>query len=133
MSTEGAPALRRALRVVADVTFISGAAQMLKPELILGELSGDRDALSRHLFGTVGMFMAVSGGTLHRALAVPGPDRRLLLWAALQKAGASTAVCIGVSRGLFARRALLVAAFDMASGLLCLVYSAQLPLPSPET
>ena len=133
MRAEVSPAELRALRGIADITFISGAAQMLKPELLLGELSRDRDALSRHLFGTVGMFMAVSGGTLHRALAVPVPDRRLLRWAALQKLGASTAVCIGVSRRLFARRALLVAAFDMASGLLCLAYSARLPSPSPET
>jgi hypothetical protein len=27
----------------------------------------------------------VSGGTLHRSLAAPSPDPRLLAWAALQK------------------------------------------------
>jgi hypothetical protein len=121
-----------ALRLIADITFVSGAAQMLKPELVLGELSADRDALSRQLFGTVGMFMAISGGTLHRALAVPAPDPGLLRWAALQKFGSSAAVAIGVSRRLFAPRALLVAGFDLASALLCLAYSARLRSTPPE-
>jgi hypothetical protein len=48
----------------------------------------------------------------------------MLIWSAVQKLGASAAMGIGVSRGLYARRALAVAGFDFASGLGCLAYAA---------
>ena len=70
--------------------------------------------------------MVVSGGTLHRALAAPHPERGVLIWSAVQKLGASAAMGIGVRRGLYARRALAVAGFDFASGLCCLAYAAAL-------
>ena len=72
----------RALKVVAGLTAASGILQMVCPGLVLGRLARHPDRLSRHLFGTIGMFMAVSGGTLHRALHSPGPDPGLLSWAA---------------------------------------------------
>jgi hypothetical protein len=82
--------------------------------------------MDRQLFGTIGMFMVVSGGTLHRALAAPHPERGVLAWSAVQKLGASAAMGIGVRRGLYERRALAVAGFDFASGLCCLAYVAAL-------
>lgn len=116
----------RLLRAIADLTVVSGAVQMVKPGWVLGQLSAQPAPLARHLFGTIGMFMVVSGGTLHRSLAAANPDRGLLVWAAWQKLGASTAVGIGVRHRLFSPRALSVAAFDLVSGLGCLVYAGQL-------
>jgi hypothetical protein len=123
----GSPAgMTRALRVVADITMASGALQMAKPGWVLGQLSPDGSPLARHLFGTIGMFMVVSGGTVHRSLAAPAPDQGLLVWGALQKLGAAAAVGIGIRHRQFSARALPVAMFDMASGLGCLLCSRQL-------
>jgi hypothetical protein len=122
VTAEAAGAQARALRAIADLTVASGALQMVRPDWVLGQLSPQPTPLDEHLFGTIGMFMVVSGGTMRRSLAVPSPDRGLLIWAALQKLGASTAVGIGVRRRVFSARALPVAAFDLLSGLGCLVY-----------
>jgi hypothetical protein len=123
MSLDTPDPMRRVLRWVAGITAASGALQMSRPRLILGELSPDHSAMTRQLFGTVGMFMAVAGGILHRTLAVEDPDRGLLGWAALQKIGAAAAVALGVRHRLFARRALAVAVFDFCSGIACLVFA----------
>ena len=125
MTAAPAAVLPRALRAIAGITVVSGGLQMVRPDWVLGELSPQPTPLDQHLFGTIGMFMVVSGGTLDRCLAVPSPDRGLLIWAALQKLGASTAVGIGVRRRLFSPRVLPVAAFDLVSGLGCLAYAWQ--------
>jgi ABC-type Fe3+-siderophore transport system permease subunit len=105
---------------------------MARPGLVLGRIARDPDLLSRHLFGTVGMFMAVSGATLHRALQPPEPDPGLLVWAAAQKFGSSGAVAIGVSRRALSPLALSVATFDFASGLLCVAFRRSLRQASSE-
>jgi hypothetical protein len=122
----GRSALPRFLRAIAGITAVTGAVQVAWPGLVLGELAPRPGRMDRQLFGTIGMFMVVSGGTLDRALAAPRPDRGVLLWAAVQKLGASAAMGIGVGRGLYARRALAVAGFDLLSGLGCLAYARQL-------
>ncbi len=122
----------RALETVAALTAASGILQMVCPGLVLGRLARHPDRQSRHLFGTIGMFMAVSGGTLHRALHSPGPDPGLLSWAAAQKFGASGAVAIGVGRRALSPLALSVAAFDFSSGLLCLAFRRALRPPPSE-
>jgi hypothetical protein len=119
-------ALPRVLRAIAGITVATGAVQAVWPGLVLGELGPRPDRMDKQLFGTIGMFMVVTGGTLDRALAAPRPDRGLVLWGAAQKLGASAAVGIGVGRGLYARRALAVAGFDLLSGLGCLAYARQL-------
>jgi hypothetical protein len=45
-----------------------------------------------------------------------------VLWAALQKFGASAAVGLGVMHGVFSPVALGVAGFDLLSGILALMY-----------
>jgi hypothetical protein len=110
----------QALRVVAGTTALSGAVQIVRPQLVLGLISTEQDRLSRQLFATIGMFMTASGCLLART-QVTVPDRTVLRWVGLEKLGASVAVTIGVRRDLFRRRALAVAAFDLASGALCLV------------
>ena len=124
MSAGPAGALPCVLRAIAGITVATGAVTAVRPGLVLGELSPGPTPMDRQLFGTIGMFMVVSGGTLHRTLAVPQPEPGMLIWSAVQKLGASVAMGIGVSRGLYARRALAVAGFDFASGLGCLAYAA---------
>lgn len=116
----------RALRSMAVITTVSGAMQMLRPGFVLGKISHEQSPLGRQLFATVGMFMAVSGATLHRTLAPTRPDPQLVKWAASQKLAASLAVGIGVRHGLFRRRALGVAAFDLTSGIACFAYARTL-------
>ena len=125
MSAGPAGALPCVLRAIAGITVATGALTAVRPGLVLGELSPGPTPMDQ-LFGTIGMFMVVSGGTLHRALAAPHPERGVLIWSAVQKLGASAAMGIGVRRGLYARRALAVAGFDFASGLCCLAYAAAL-------
>lgn len=124
--TDGERLTSAALDGVAALTVASGLLQVVAPRLVLRRLARDPDRLSTHFFGTVGMFMTVSGGTLHRALHLPEPDGRLLTWSVAQKLGAAGAVVIGVRRRLLSPLALAVAAFDLASGMLCLVYRLRL-------
>ena len=126
-------ALPRVLRAIGAITLVTGAVQAVWPGLVLGELGPRPDPMDRQLFGTIGMFMVVSGGTLDHALAAPRPDPALVRWAAVQKLGASAAMGLGVGRGLYARRALAVAGFDLLSGLGCLAYARQLAARGKRT
>ena len=96
--------------------------QMTMPKLVLRIVGGDTQPAAAHFFGIVGMFMILFGGLLWQALRAAPPLPVPLFWAALQKLGASGAVALGVERGLFGKIALLVASFDLASGVLALWY-----------
>ena len=98
---------------------------MLAPTLVLRVVGGDTQPAPAHFFGIVGMFMVLFGGLLWQALRASPPLSVPLFWAALQKLGAAGAVALGVSRGLFGAIALLVASFDLASGILALWYWAR--------
>jgi hypothetical protein len=114
---------RRALDAVAWLTVASGALQAVAPKLTLDRLARQPDALSAHLFATVGMFMTLSGGVLAASLRLSESDRSApLALCAAQKIGAATAVAIGVRRRVLSPLALGVAAFDLASGILTLHY-----------
>jgi hypothetical protein len=119
--------LRRILLLIAVLTVVSGAVQMLRPDLVLRLVSGPDNPGARHFFGIVGMFMVLFGGLAFQALGAPGAQQALpLRWAALQKLGASAAVGLGFHHGLFGPLALLVAGFDLLSALLFLAYLRQL-------
>ena len=109
----------RALGVVAGATAVSGAVQTIRPELVLGLIAAEHDRLARQLFATIGMFMTGSGCLLAQNLTTT-PDRTVLRWVGLEKLGSAIALTVGVRRTVFKRRALAVAAFDLASGVLCL-------------
>ena len=115
-----------ALRVVAALTAASGAFQAVAPGLVLDRVARDPDALSRHLFRVVGMFMVATSGTLRRALRAPEPDPGLLAWTAVQKLASSGLLGLGVARKTFSPSVVPVAAFDFGSGLLCLAYRRSL-------
>jgi hypothetical protein len=110
--------IRRSLIAISGLTMVSGAAQLLAPRRMLKALAAEGDATARHFFATIGMFMVVVGGGLLNALLRPGRDPVIVLWAALQKLGASLAVGLGVRRRVFSPLALGVAFFDLLSGLL---------------
>ncbi len=109
---------RRAVAAIAAITALTGASQMAAAGLLLAWIAPSPSPTAAHLFATVGMFMLLFGAaTLHaqrrrEALAL------VLLWGCLQKLLASVLVAWGVGRGVFVPLALLVAAFDFASGLL---------------
>jgi hypothetical protein len=110
------------LAVIAVLTVVSGLVQMFDPGFILGTISGEATAASRHFFGIVGMFMALFGGMTLHALLSADENRIVFVWAGLQKAGASIAVGSGVFHGIFSSLALLVAGFDLATAIIFVIY-----------
>jgi hypothetical protein len=117
---------RLAVLVIAAITAVTGAAQIVAPGAVLDFLSADRSSAAEQGFATVGMFMVLFAGLVLNALTAHSGERVVLLWASLQKLGASAAVGIGVARGVFSGVALLVATFDLASGALMLWYRSRL-------
>ncbi len=114
--------LKTVLRAIAAITMVSGAAQLVLPGFVLDLLAAESTASTRHFFAIVGMFMFLFGGMLLHGLRVSNRPDVILLWASLQKFGAAAAVGIGVGRGVFSSLALLVAGFDLLSGLLIFWY-----------
>lgn len=111
--------LDRGVVMIAWSTLLTGIAQMLKPGLVMRVIGAKDTPTGRHLFATIGMFMAVIGGQLlHTILFERKASRVVLGWATVQKFGASIAVAIGVARGIFSPLALAVAGFDFLSGIL---------------
>ena len=114
---------RTALRAIGAITAATGTLQAIAPQATLGPLEADDSPTVRHFFGTVGMFMACTGGVLVARPAEPA----VVLMTAAQKLGASAAVALGVRRGLLSPLALAVAGFDALSGLVALDYWRRLP------
>lgn len=112
--------LRRLVLAVAALTAVSGAFQMVLPDIVLLFIGGTSTPSTRHFFGLVGMFMLIVGAALW--VAVRDGSRGVVLVLAAQKAGAVGGVVIGVANGIFGPLALLVAAFDALSCLLILWY-----------
>ncbi len=110
--------LRAVVAAVAALTVLSGLGQLVLPGVVLDALGAESTPTSRHFFAIVGMFMAVVGGVTLQALLAADPPSYVVLWCAVQKAGAVVAVTVGVTRDLFAGIALLVAGFDLLSALL---------------
>jgi hypothetical protein len=117
--------LWRFLMLIAVATIVSGAVQMFWPSLVLRFVGGASTPAGNHFFGIVGMFMLLFGGALLQALRSPTAQPIILFWAGLQKLGASAAVGLGVWHAIFSPVALLVAGFDLFSGVLIFWYLAQ--------
>ncbi|MBP1771446.1 MAG: patatin protein [Holophagaceae bacterium] len=119
--------LRRLLLVIAGLTVLSGAIQLLAPALVLRLVGGPGGAEPRFLFAILGMFMVLFGGLALQALRASATLQALpIRWAALQKLGAAGAVGLGVAKGVFGPVASLVAAFDLLTGILFLVHLRRL-------
>ncbi|MCW2605736.1 MAG: patatin [Frankiales bacterium] len=117
--------LRRVLWLIAVVTLLSGLALLVLPGPLLTLLDAPTTPLARHEFAIVGMFMAVVGGLTVQAYADPAAPAYVLAWSAAQKLGAAVAVGLAVARDLFSGLALLLAAFDLVTGVLTLVLLAR--------
>jgi hypothetical protein len=114
------------LAAIAAITVVSGAVQAIAPGFILTMMSAELTPSTSHFFCIVGMFMVLFGGMLLHVLFDSAHHPVSVLWAGLQKFGASGAVGLGVARSLFSSRGLLVAGFDLLSGILILVYWARI-------
>lgn len=111
-----------ALKLIAALTVLCGALQLLKPQWVLTVVGGEITPTGNHFFGIIGLFMILFGGLLWQALFADSPQRLALFWCAMQKLGATAAVVLGYSKALFSWLALGVAGFDFLSCLLILAY-----------
>lgn len=112
---------------ISVITVISGLTQVFMPATVLKVIGADITESIRHLFGIVGMFMALFGGMLVHAIYSTHTSKVVVFWCALQKLGAFVAVSLGVINGLFSWMAMSVAVFDLFSGLLFLYFIKTLP------
>ena len=119
--------IRLLLILVAAATVVSGLTQLFAPGLVLGVIGASTEPPSPHLFATVGMFMFITGAMFLQSLLARSADRSIPLWIGIQKLLAALLVALGVVRGIFGGLALAVAGFDLASGVLALVFLARLP------
>ena len=114
--------LSLAVVVISLVTLLSGLAQVFMPAVVLDLIGAEITPLSSHLFGIVGMFMALFGGLMLHVVYSARAGQEAIWWCAFQKLGAFVAVSWGVLHGLFSVLALGVALFDLFSGILFLYY-----------
>ena len=107
---------------IAMTTLVSGVGQLIAPRVVLAFVAAQRTPTSAHFFAIVGMFMALFGCLLLHGLVSSVPNRVAILWAGLQKFGAVAAVGLGVQHGIFSSLALVIAAFDLFSGVAVILY-----------
>jgi hypothetical protein len=119
--------LRLILILIATITFISGAAQLVAGEMILGLIATSATGPEVHLFGTVGMFMVITGAMFCQSLIQRSDAPAISLWIAVQKFAAAVLVVIAWMKGYFLWLALGVAVFDFATGILAFVFWRRLP------
>src|SRR3954454_24895826 len=126
------------LVLISFTTLVSGIVQIFAPAFILALVGAEITAATKQCFGTVGMFMFLFGGMLLQVLLSRRMIAPVFLWAGLQKIGAFVAVGIGVMNHAFAPAAMLVASFDLLSGILIFAYmrlaatASTAPLPAVE-
>lgn len=119
--------LRVALIFIAAVTVLSGLAQMVMGGRILGMIAASNTPAETHLFGTIGMFMLITGAMFLQSLLARSTEPAIPLWIAVQKSLAAVLVVVAFSRGFFLWPALGVAAFDGVSGVLAFLFWKGLP------
>jgi hypothetical protein len=107
---------------IAVLTVLSGVIQMLAPGFVLRVVSAQATPTSSHFFAIIGMFMFLFGGALCQALCSAVPQHAVFIWVGLQKVGAAVAVGLGVSNAIFSKLSLVVASFDLLSGILIFAY-----------
>jgi hypothetical protein len=107
---------------ISVITIISGLSQVFMPATVLKVIGAEVSPIASHLFGIVGMFMALFGSLMLHAVYSTHTSSIAVFWCAMQKLGAFFAVGIGVLSGLFSWMASGVAVFDLFSGVLFLYY-----------
>ncbi|MDH5232947.1 MAG: patatin [Gammaproteobacteria bacterium] len=107
---------------IAIVTIASGLSQLIMPEMVLTIIGGEVTPGGAHSFAIIGMFMVFFGLLAIHALSTETQEPVAIFWCAIQKLGATIAVAMGVSKGLFSALALVVAAFDLFSFVVMMVF-----------
>jgi len=110
------------LVLISISTVVSGIVQIFAPSFILGLISAEVTPATKQCFGTIGMFMFLFGGLLLQVLLSRQVVEPVFVWAGLQKVGAFIAVGLGVFHEVFGPKALIVAGFDLLSGILIFIY-----------
>ncbi|QMU31615.1 patatin [Adhaeribacter radiodurans] len=114
--------LYKIILFIAWITILSGLGQVLAAPFILNLVGADQDKTSAHFFAIIGMFMFLFGGLLVQVLTSRRKDPTPVFWCALQKLGAALAVGLGVYHAVFSAIVLGIAAFDLLSGVLLIIY-----------
>lgn len=114
--------LRFVILLISLSTVIAGGVQLIFPAFVLEKIGVQRAPVPLQLFATIGLFMIIFGAMALHALYEAPTSRVVILWAAIQKAGASIAVGIGIFHAVFNPMASCVALFDLFSGCLFLYY-----------
>jgi hypothetical protein len=109
------------LNLIAGVSVLSGAIQVVAPAFVFGLVRGKQTPTSLLLFSIIGMFMLFLGLLMFFGLHVAYPRYPLVL-ACLQKFGASAAVFVGITKSLFGTFAWAVSGFDFLTGTLLVLY-----------
>lgn len=118
------------LVLISVTTLVSGIVQIFAPAFILGMVGAEITVATKQCFATIGMFMFLFGGMLLQVLLSRQIIAPVFVWAGLQKIGAFAAVGIGVMNHVFSATAMLVASFDLLSGVLVFVYMKVASSPS---
>jgi hypothetical protein len=119
--------LRLILIIIALITVVSGATQLVAGTTVLGFITPSTTNAEVHLFGTVGMFMLITGAMFAQSLIQRTDAPAISLWIAVQKFAAAVLVFVGWLHGYFLWLALGVAAFDFFTGILAFLFWRRLP------
>lgn len=119
--------LRLCLIAIAAITVLSGATQIVAGELIMAVIANSATPAEVHLFGTIGMFMVITGAMFLQSLLTRSAEPAIPLWIAVQKLAAAVLVVIAFAKGYFLWIALGVAVFDALSGALAFLFWRRLP------
>lgn len=118
--------LRLAVIAISFITIVSGLAQMIAPAFVLEIVGAETSPPAQHLFRTLGMFMAITGGLFLQSLLGHSQERSIPFWIGVQKLAAAALVSWGVYSGIFGTLALGVAGFDLLSGILAWVFMSRI-------
>ncbi len=121
--------IKLVLMVIAGITIVSGLSQIAVPAAVLHLIGADAGETSRQLFATTGMCMVITVAMFLQALLTRSREPAIPLWIGVQKLAAAVLVCWGWSNGLFGALALVVAGFDLATGILVLVFLSRMKRP----
>lgn len=110
------------LVLISLITIISGLVQLFSPSTVLAFIGADINSYTKHFFAIIGMFMFLFGGMLLQAIYSVNKNKAAVLWSSFQKFGAALAVGLGVLNDIFNDLAIIVAVFDLFSGILILYY-----------
>jgi hypothetical protein len=110
------------LVAIAIITILSGAIQIIQPEMILNSMGIKPADETTYFFRITSLLTGLFGGALLHAALSSQTEPVILLWACLQKLLGSASVLLAVLSGLLTVGALAAAGYDFIAGLFILWY-----------